>query len=50
MPTEVQIYKDGTVAPADLSTGGPNWDTSVNTTVNGNLTAAGFKVGTQTGF
>ena len=50
MPTEVQIYKDGTVAPADLSTGGPNWDTSGNTTVNGNLTAAGFKVGTQTGF
>jgi hypothetical protein len=44
MPTEVQIYKDGTVVPADLSTGGPSWDT------NGNLTAAGFKVGDKTGF
>ena len=50
MPTEVQIYKDGTVVPADLSTGGPSWDTSGNTTVNGYLTAAGFKVSTQTGF
>ena len=37
MPTEVQIYKDGTVVPADLSTGGPNWDTS------GNLTATSFR-------
>ena len=44
MPTEVQIYKNGTVLPEDLSTGGPSWDTS------GNLTAAGFKVGSQTGF
>ena len=42
MPTEVQIYKDGTIAPADLSTGGPNWDTS------GNLTATSFN-GTATG-
>jgi hypothetical protein len=50
MPTEVQIYKDGTVVADDLSTGGPSWDTSGNTTVNGNLTATGFKVGTQTGF
>jgi hypothetical protein len=37
MPTEVQIYKDGTVAPADLSTGGPSWDTS------GNLNATSFR-------
>ena len=44
MPTEVQIYKDGTVVPADLSTGGPSWDAS------GYLTATGFKVGTQSGF
>ena len=44
MPTEVQIYKDQTIVPEDLSTGGPSWDTS------GYLTAAGFKVGTQTGF
>jgi hypothetical protein len=44
MPTEVQIYKDGTVAPADLSTGGPRWDTS------GYLTATGFKVTDKTGF
>ena len=36
MPTEVQIYKDATIVPADLSTGGPNWDTS------GNLTATSF--------
>jgi hypothetical protein len=44
MPTEVQIYKNATVLPEDLSTGGPSWDTS------GYLTAAGFKVGSQTGF
>jgi hypothetical protein len=44
MPTEVQIYKDQTIVPADLSSGGPSWDTS------GYLTAAGFKVGTQSGF
>ena len=44
MPTEVQIYKDATIVADDLSTGHPTWDTS------GNLTAAGFKVGTQTGF
>jgi hypothetical protein len=50
MPTEVQIYKDATIVPADLSTGGPSWDSSGNTTVNGNLTATGFKVGAQTGF
>jgi hypothetical protein len=50
MPTEVQIYKDATIIPADLSTGGPSWDTSGNATVTGNLTAAGFKVGTLTGF
>ena len=37
MPTEVQIYKDGTVAPADLSTGGPSWDSS------GNLNATSFR-------
>lgn len=37
MPTEVQIYKDGTVAPADLSTGGPDWDAE------GNLNATSFK-------
>jgi hypothetical protein len=37
MPTEVQIYKNATVLPEDLSTGGPNWDTS------GNLTATSFK-------
>jgi hypothetical protein len=42
MPTEVQIYKNGTVLPEDLSTGGPNWDTS------GNLTATSFN-GTLTG-
>ena len=50
MPTEVQIYKDATIIPADLSTGGPSWDASGNTTVNGNLTATGFKVGSQSGF
>jgi hypothetical protein len=44
MPTEVQIYKDATIIPADLSTGGPSWDAS------GYLTATGFKVGTQSGF
>jgi hypothetical protein len=44
MPTEVQIYKDATIIPADLSTGGPSWDTD------GYLTAAGFKVGSGTGF
>ena len=44
MPTEVQIYKDGTVLPEDLSTGGPTWDAS------GYLTATGFKVGSATGF
>jgi len=44
MPTEVQIYKNATVLPEDLSTGGPSWDTS------GYLTATGFKVGTQSGF
>jgi hypothetical protein len=45
MPTEVQIFKDGTVIPDDLSTGGPDWDTS------GNLTATSFKtVVAQTGF
>jgi hypothetical protein len=44
MPTEVQIYSNGTVLPEDLSTGGPTWDAS------GYLTATGFKVGTQTGF
>ena len=42
MPTEVQIYKNGTVLPEDLSTGGPSWDTS------GNLTATSFN-GTLTG-
>jgi hypothetical protein len=50
MPTEVQIYSNGTVLPEDLSTGGPNWDADGNTTVNGNLTATGFKVGTESGF
>jgi len=44
MPTEVQIYKNATVLPEDLSTGGPSWDTS------GYLNATGFKVGSQTGF
>ena len=44
MPTEVQIYSNKTILPEDLSTGGPSWDTS------GYLTAAGFKVGTQSGF
>ena len=44
MPTEVQIYSNGTVLPEDLSTGGPTWDTS------GYLTATGFKVGSATGF
>jgi hypothetical protein len=44
MPTEVQIFKDGTVVPDDLSTGGPSWDTT------GYLTATGFKVGTESGF
>jgi len=45
MPTEVQIFKDGTVVPDDLSTGGPDWD------ADGNLTAAGFKTSTaSTGF
>ena len=42
MPTEVQIYKNESIAPADLSTGGPDWDTS------GNLTATSFN-GTATG-
>jgi hypothetical protein len=37
MPTEVQIFKNGTVLPEDLSTGGPNWDTS------GNLNATSFR-------
>jgi len=37
MPTEVQIYKDATIIPADLSTGGPSWDTS------GNLNATSFR-------
>ncbi len=37
MPTEVQIYRDGTVVPADLTSGGNiTWNTS------GNLTAASF--------
>jgi len=45
MPTEVQIYKNATVLPEDLSTGGPSWDTS------GNLTATSFKTVTaQSGF
>lgn len=45
MPTEVQIYKNQTILPEDLSTGGPDWDTS------GNLTATSFKtVVAQTGF
>jgi len=44
MPTEVQIYRDRTVIPDDLSTGGPTWDAT------GYLTATGFKVGTQSGF
>ena len=44
MPTEVQIYKDATIIPADLSTGGPSWDAT------GYLTATGFKVGSATGF
>jgi hypothetical protein len=44
MPTEVQIYQDATIIPDDLSTGGPDWDTS------GYLTATGFKVGSETGF
>jgi hypothetical protein len=44
MPTEVQIYKDATIIPADLSTGGPTWDSD------GNLTATGFKVASKTGF
>jgi microcystin-dependent protein len=33
MPTEVQIFKDGTIIPADLSTGGPSWDTSGNVSI-----------------
>jgi hypothetical protein len=37
MPTEVQIYSNGTVLPEDLSTGGPDWD------ADGNLTATSFK-------
>jgi hypothetical protein len=44
MPTEVQIYKDATIIPADLSTGGPSWDAT------GYLTATGFKVVSGTGF
>jgi hypothetical protein len=45
MPTEVQIFKDATIVPDDLSTGGPKWDTS------GNLTATSFKTAVvQTGF
>ena len=44
MPTEVQIYQNETIIPADLSTGGPTWDAS------GYLTATGFKVGSATGF
>jgi hypothetical protein len=44
MPTEVQIFKDATIVPADLSTGGPSWNAT------GYLTATGFKVGTQSGF
>ena len=37
MPTEVQIFKNGTVLPEDLSTGGPSWDSS------GNLNATSFR-------
>ena len=33
MPTEVQIFKNGTVLPEDLSTGGPNWDSSGNVSI-----------------
>ena len=32
---------DGSVTPPKLSTGGPDWDTSGNLTVDGNITAAG---------
>jgi hypothetical protein len=32
---------DGIVVPASLSTGGPSWDTSGNTTISGNLTVQG---------
>ena len=39
MPTEVQIFKNGTVLPEDLSTGGPNWDTSGNLNAPGGFTA-----------
>jgi hypothetical protein len=34
MPTEVQIYKDKTIVPADLSTGGPSWDSDGNVSIN----------------
>jgi microcystin-dependent protein len=30
---------DGSVTPAKLSIGGPSWDTSGNTTINGTLTS-----------
>ena len=47
MPTEVQIYKDQTIVPADLSIGGPSWNSSGNLTVssltsNGGITNGGF--------
>jgi len=47
MPTEVQIYKDQTIVPADLSTGGPSWTAAGTLSVNslsstGNITNGGF--------
>jgi hypothetical protein len=34
MPTEVQIYKNQTIVPEDLSTGGPSWDATGNVSIN----------------
>jgi hypothetical protein len=47
MPTEVQIYKDKTIIPEDLSTGGPSWNSSGNLNVSsltstGGITNGGF--------
>jgi hypothetical protein len=38
MPTEVQIYKNGTVLPADLSSGDPGGLAGCYITNNGNVT------------
>jgi hypothetical protein len=47
MPTEVQIYKNQTIVPEDLSTGGPSWNRDGNLNVSsltstGGITNGGF--------